>query len=68
MQNGVLFLAPQTIVVKGKPVPDMYMQGLRNQNFAASLTNQPDVSAVLQGLQEIQVNDGKLIVVPKEKQ
>ena len=68
LQNGVLFLAPQTIVVKGKPVPDMYMQGLRNQNFAASLTNQPDVSAVLQGLQEIQVNDGKLIVVPKEKQ
>ena len=68
LQNGVLFLAPQTIVVKGKPVPDIYMQGLRNQNFAASLTNQPDVSAVLQGLQEIQVNDGKLIVVPKEKQ
>ena len=65
LQNGVLFLAPQTITVKGKPVPDMYMQGLRNANLAASLTNQPDASAVLQNLKEIQVKDGKLTIVPK---
>jgi hypothetical protein len=67
LRNGVLFLAPQTIVVKGTPLPEMYMQGFRNQNFAASLTNQPDASAVLQGIQDVQVKDGKLIVVPREK-
>jgi hypothetical protein len=68
VQNGVLFIAPQTIEVKGKPLPDMYMQGLRNANFAAGLTNQPDMTTLIQGLQDIQVKDGKLIVVPKEKQ
>ena len=67
LQNGVLFVAPQTIEVKGKPVPEMYMQGIRKQNFAQGLANEPDATAVLQGLQDIQVKDGKLIVVPKEK-
>jgi hypothetical protein len=67
LHDGVLFVAPQDIVVKGSPVPEVYMQGLRSQNFAEALTNQPDASAVLLGLQEIQVKDGKLVVVPKAK-
>jgi hypothetical protein len=67
LQNGVLFVAPQTIEVKGKPVPEMYMQGIRKQNFAQGLANEPAATAVLQGLQDIQVKDGRLIVVPKEK-
>jgi hypothetical protein len=67
LRNGILSVSPQTIVVKGKPVPEMYMQGIRNQNFAQTLTNQHDATAMLQNLQDIQVKDGKLIVVPKEK-
>jgi hypothetical protein len=67
VQNGMLFVFPQTIEVKGKPVPEMYMQGIRKQNFAQGLANDSDATAVLQGLQEIQVKDGKLVVVPKEK-
>jgi hypothetical protein len=65
--NGTLWVAPQTIIVKGKPVPEMYMQEIRKQNLAASLANEPAAVAVLQGLQEIQVKEGKLVVVPKEK-
>jgi hypothetical protein len=67
LHNGALFVSPQTIVVKGKPVPEMYMQGIRSANFAQGITNQPDAIAVLQNLQDIQVKGGKLIVVPKEK-
>jgi hypothetical protein len=66
LQDGVLFVAPQTITVKGQTVPDVYMQGIRNQNFAAGLTNDPDARAVLGRLQEIRVKDGKVTVVPKE--
>ena len=65
--NGVLSVAPQTIVVKGRPVPEVYMQEIRKQNLAAGLANEPAAVAVLQGLQEIQVKEGKLVVVPKEK-
>jgi hypothetical protein len=67
LRNGILFVAPQTLAVKGKPLPETYMQGLRNANLAAALTNQPDAMAVVQNLQDIQVKDGKLIVTPKEK-
>lgn len=65
--NGVLSVAPQTIIVKGKPVPEVYMQEIRKQNLAAGLANKPAAVEVLQGLDEIQVKDGKLVVVPKEK-
>ena len=67
VRNGILFVAPQTIAVKGKPVPELYMQRFRNQNFAEAFANQTNAAAVLQGLQDIQVKDGKLIVVPKAR-
>jgi hypothetical protein len=65
--NGVLSVAPQTIIVKGKPVPEVYMQEIRKQNLAANLAQEPAAAAVLQGLEEIQVRDGKLVIVPKER-
>lgn len=66
-QNGALSVTPQTIIVKGKPVPEEYMQEIRKENLATSLTNQPKAVAVLQGLEGIQIKDGKLVLVPKEK-
>lgn len=67
-RDGVLIVTPQTLVVKGKPVPEVYMQEIRKQNFAASLTNQPAAAAVLQGLRDIHVKEGKVTIVPKEQQ
>lgn len=64
--NGVLSVAPQTIIVKGRPVPEVYMQEIRKQNLAANLANEPAAVAVLQGLKDMRVKDGKLVVVPKE--
>ena len=66
--NGALFVSPQTINVKGKPLPETYMREIRKQNLAADLASEPKAVAVLQGLQDIQVKEGKLVVVPKEKQ
>jgi hypothetical protein len=68
LHNGVLFVTPQTIAVKGKPVPEVYMQGIRKENLAAGVANDPKAVAALQGLQDIQVKDGKLVLEPKEKQ
>ena len=49
--NGVLSVAPQTIIVKGRPVPEVYMQEIRKQNLAAGFTNEPATAAVLQALE-----------------
>ena len=65
--NGVLFVAPQAIIVKGKSLPEAYMKTLRRGNVAAGLTNAPATAAVLRGLEDIQVKEGKLVVVPKTK-
>jgi hypothetical protein len=67
-RDGTLLVTPQTILVKGKPVPEVYMQEIRKENLAAGLTNQPSAVAVLKGLQDIQVKDGKVVIVPKEQQ
>jgi len=66
-RNGVLSVSPQTINVKGKPLPEVYMQQIRTENLAANLAQEPKTVAVLQGLQDIRVKDGKLVVVPKEE-
>ena len=66
-RNGALSVSPQTVTVKGKPLPEVYMQQIRTENLAANLTNEPKAVAVLQGLQDIQIKEGKLIVVPKEQ-
>jgi len=65
--NGRLSVTPQTIQVKGEPLPEVYLQQIRKQNFAAALTNDPGTVAVLKGLDEIQVDEGKLVLTPKEQ-
>jgi hypothetical protein len=67
-RDGVLIVTPHTLIVKGNPVPEVYMQEIRKQNFAAGLTNQPAAVAVLKGLQDIQVKEGKVVIIPKEQQ
>jgi len=67
-RNGVLSVSPQTVLVKGKPLPESFMQVIREENFAVGLTNEPAAVAVLKGLQEIRVKEGNLIIMPKEKQ
>ena len=64
-RDGALVVSPETLIVKGAPVPEVYMQEIRKQNFAATLTNEPAAAAVLKGLQDIQVKEGKVTIVPK---
>lgn len=67
-RDSVLIVTPRTLIVKGTPVPEVYMQEIRKQNFATSLTNEPAAVAVLKGLQDIQVKEGKVVIVPKVQQ
>ena len=66
-RNGALFVTAQSILVKGKPVPEVYMQEIRKHNLAEGWINDPGAVAVLQGLQDIQVKDGKLVIEPKDQ-
>lgn len=65
--NGSLSVVPQTVNVKGTPLPETFMREIRKQNLAEELAKQPKTAPVLEGLEDIQVKEGKLVVVPKEK-
>jgi hypothetical protein len=68
LQKGVLVVTAETLMVKGKPLPGVYMDKIRSQNLAANLNNNPKAPAALSHLQEIRVTDGKLVIVPKVEQ
>jgi len=65
-QNGTLSVTPQGIQVKGEPLPEVYLREIRKQNLAVALTNNPEAAAVLRGLEEITLKDGKLVIAPKQ--
>jgi hypothetical protein len=65
LRNGLLFLTAKTLTVKGRAVPEAYMEKIRMQNLAADFNNDPRAKAALSKLKEIQVKDGKMIFVPK---
>jgi hypothetical protein len=68
LKNGMLRLTAQHITVKDKPMPDIYMQKIRTQNFGKNINSDPRASAALNNFQEIQVNDGRMTFVPKPNQ
>lgn len=68
LHDGNLALRVKSLAVKGRPLPGKFMQPLRAQNFAGSWTNDPNLSDVMGKFQEIKIEDGKLMVIPKKRE
>jgi len=67
LQNGQIRLRTLSLVVKGKRIPEVYMAQIRKQNLAEGINGQPRPAAALDKLQDIKIQDGKLVIVPKQK-
>jgi hypothetical protein len=67
LQNGQLTITPVEILVKGKPLPKPYMDKMRQQNLAMGINNNPRTSVAMNRLQDVQIRDGKLVLVPKQE-
>jgi len=65
LRRGRILLHTLSFVVKRKHVPEVYMEQIRKHNFAENLNNNPRARAALDRLEDIKVQDGKLILVPK---
>jgi hypothetical protein len=65
LHDGNLALRVKSLAVKGRPLPENFLQSLRAENFAEGWTNNPDLSAAIGKFQEIKIESGKLIVIPK---
>lgn len=66
LTNNQLFITAESLTVKGKPVPRHIMKQVAAQNLAAKFDQDPKVAAGLKKLEDIQIKDGKLVIVPKK--
>jgi hypothetical protein len=66
VHDGRLSLKVKSLSVKGRPLPEKFMASIRTENFADSWTNEPDYNEALAKLQEVKIENGKLLVIPKQ--
>ncbi|HWW01508.1 MAG TPA: hypothetical protein VNZ64_17555 [Candidatus Acidoferrum sp.] len=68
LKDGLLRIIPQEILVKGKPLPSVYMDRIQSENLATQANDNPHSAETFSQLQSIEIKDSKLIIVPKPKQ
>ncbi len=66
LDRGFLGVFLTSMSLKGEPLPEEVMQGFRAQNLAQDQQNNPQLQPVIDALESIEVEDGKLILTPKQ--
>jgi hypothetical protein len=65
MANGVLVVTLESMTVNGKPLPKQIMDAFKNENLAKDVKNNPENEELLSKVQDLKVEDGKLILISK---
>jgi hypothetical protein len=62
---GRLVVFVETLEVNGKPIPNEFMEQLRSKNLAEDSHKDEDFVAVVEKIESITVQDGRIYIVPK---
>lgn len=65
LENGVLLVILDQAEVKGQPLPENFMEGIRQQNLAKDAYNNRENAKTLRNLKSIVVKDGKLTITTR---
>lgn len=65
LENGVLIVTADSLVLKGKPVSQAFMDQFKNENFARNIYRRPKTAEVLRRIESIEVKDGRLRIKPR---
>lgn len=65
VEGGRLAIFMTSLEVKGEPVPEDFMTGLRAQNMAMHLEGMPELATLLGQLERIDIENGTITVVRK---
>jgi len=68
LHDGRLNVNVKSLSVKGRPLPENFMVQIRQQNFADGWTNDVNFNQAIAKLEEIKIEDNKLIVIPKPRE
>ena len=66
LTNSTLWVKLDSLDVKGTPLPEKFMAGLRGQNMAANANNDPRESEFISRFESIVVTNGTMIFKAKE--
>ena len=66
MENGVLVVQLVDATVKGESLPEALMQGMREQNFAKEVYDDPETAKVLRRIESIEVIDDAIHIRLRE--
>ncbi len=67
LENGVLIVTLDKASVNGKPVPEEFMNGMRNENLAKDAYKDPKAAEFLRKFESLTINDDTIILTPAEK-
>lgn len=62
MDDGHLFVHAKKAEVNGEPVPEQFMKGMRDENLAKKMNQDPEQQKFLRNFKDIRIDDDKLIL------
>jgi len=65
MAAGRPSLYLENLSVNGTAIPEMFMSEMRNQNLLEEAMKNPDAAKLFEGIEEIRIENGELLIVPK---
>lgn len=67
MVGSQLAIHVADIEVKGKRLPENFMEGMRAENMAKEVNKNPDLRPILDRIESISVQTGQITIMPKRK-
>jgi len=65
-EDGMLDVHTESLLVKGKPVPNALMSKIRQQNLARDAMSDLNTATLIQSLESVVVTNGTVTLTPKE--
>lgn len=66
MEAGYPALYLEALTVNGKEVPDAFLARVKPQNLLQEAAKSPELSAFFESIEDLRIEDGLLIIVPKD--
>lgn len=64
LENGRFSVFVKSATLKGEPVPESFIQGIRNENLAARIHEDPDSKELIDKLHSIVIAEGAVTITP----
>jgi hypothetical protein len=67
IENGDPVVRVESVEANGKPIPDWVMKRLEEQLPLDRIKSEPDIRAMLQNIQSVDVRDEQLVITPRTR-